>query len=201
MDNSIKKDSVTFAIDLDEVLRCTLCKMIEVYNKNFNDNKQYDEITSFVCEESFPRIEKETGIKAGEWFFQLHSKEIFEETEPIEGALEAFKELQKYGKVIIVTYQKTIENKIQALKWLDKWGFPVNDICFLKDKTLLHTDYLIDDNDWNFIGSNAKIGILIDAPYNYNKDIEEISRKTNGCNVHKFDSLSDFVEYYKEYIG
>ena len=196
-DKNFKK-KITFAVDLDEVLRCTLCRMIEIYNKYFDDNKQYDDVTSFVCEQSFPRIERETGFKAGEWFFQLHSKEIFEDTEPIEGALEAFKELQNYGRVIVVTYQKTIENKIQALKWLEKWGFPVNEICFLKDKTLLHTDYLVDDNDWNFIGSNVKYGILINAPYNYNKSEKEIEKNTNGSTIIKMENLAEFVEKIRE---
>ena len=62
----------TFAIDIDGVLRHTLVKMVEIYNKTFNDTKTCDDVFDFMCEKSFPRIEKETGINPSEWFFQYH---------------------------------------------------------------------------------------------------------------------------------
>lgn len=185
----------TFAIDIDGVLRHTLVKMVEIYNKTFNDTKTCDDVFDFMCEKSFPRIEKETGINPSEWFFQYHSKEIFEDSLPFDGAVEAVKELEKYGKVIILSYQKTLENKIQALKWLEKYGFPTNDVCFLKDKTLLHTDVLIDDNDWNFKNSHVKIGVLVDAPYNKDIKLKDVIDSAKDITIMlKVDSICEFVK-------
>ena len=196
------EQELIFAVDIDGVLRDNLSKMVEIYNHYFNDNKTCEDVVDFKCENIFPRIEKETGVKASEWFFQLHSAEVFEDSLPFEGALEAFNGLQQYGKVIIVSYQKTTENKIQALKWLEKHGFPTTDVCFLKDKTLLHTDYLIDDNDWNFKNTNVKHAVLIDAPYNKDINLYGIIDSTNEdklISIERRSSLLDFYNYFLLY--
>ena len=69
-------------------------------------------------------------------------------------------------------------------------------ICFLKNKTLLHLDYLIDDNHWNFIGSNVKHGILITAPYNVDIDTADLIKETNCQTLTRFESLEDFAMWY-----
>ena len=197
------EQELIFAIDIDGVLRNTLSAMVDIYNKYFNDNKTCDDVFDFKCEKVFTRIEKETGINASDWFFQLHSEEVFEDSLPFVGALDAFKGLQKYGKVIILSYQKTTKNKIQALKWLEKNGFPITDVCFLKDKTLLHTDYLIDDNDWNFKNTNVKHAVLIDAPYNKDINLYGIIDSTNEdklISIERRSSLLDFYNYFLLYV-
>lgn len=193
------EQELIFAVDIDGVLRDNLSKMIEIYNRYFDDNKTREDVVDFKCEKIFPRIEKETGIKASDWFFQLHSEEVFEESLPCIGALDAFKGLQKYGKVIIVSYQKTTKNKIQALKWLEKNGFPTTDVCFLKDKTLLHTDYLIDDNDWNFKNTNVKHAVLIDAPYNKYIRLCDIIDSTNKDKLLTFKRNSSLLGFYNDF--
>jgi len=190
MNNNSK---ITFAIDLDEVLRCTLCKMLEVYNREFKDDKQYDDVKSFVVEESFPRIEKETGINPAKWFFQDHADEIFEQSDVVVGAREAIEVLQQYGKVIIVTYQKSLKNKLQALDWLERHGFPTDNICFLKDKTIVHTTFLVDDNDWNFVGCNAQYGVLVNAPYSKDKPLKDIHAKSNCKKMMAVNSIAEFA--------
>ena len=186
-----------FGIDIDEVLRSTLSKMVEVYNREFHDNKQMKDIHSFVVEESFPRITQETGIKAGDWFFQLHSKEIFEDAEMLFGVLEAIEILKKFGEIIIVSYQKTPLNKKQAIDWLDKHGITYDGLCFLKNKSIVHVDYFIDDNDWNFKKSTARIGILIKAPYNKGVNVEELKQQSYCDDIQRFDSLYDFAKYFE----
>lgn len=194
------EQELIFAVDIDGVLRDNLSKMVEIYNHYFDDNKTREDVVDFKCENVFPRIEKETGVKASEWFFQLHSAEVFEDSLPFKGALEAFKGLQQYGKVIIVSYQKTTENKIQALKWLEKNGFPTTDVCFLKDKTLLHTDYLIDDNDWNFKNTNVKHAVLIDAPYNQYIRLCDIIESSNKGELQSAIRSSSLLGFYNEFI-
>lgn len=186
-----------FGIDIDEVLRGTLSKMLEVYNREFKDNKTMDDVHSFVVEESFPRILAETGIKAGDWFFQLHSKEIFEDAALLPHAVEAIEILKKFGKIVIISYQKTPLNKEQAIEWLDKHGITYDGLCFLKDKSLLHVDYLIDDNDWNFKGSTAQYGVLIKAPYNKDVDVSELCTHGDCMDIYRFDTLHDFAKWFE----
>lgn len=200
--------NLVFAIDCDEVLRSTLCNMVRIYNEEIGDNMKCDDVKEFDVSVSFPRIEKETGIPAQEWFFDCHSKELFLESKAIKGAKKAVDILKKYGKVVILTYQRSCENKLHTLEWLCKNKMAVDDICFLKDKNLLQCDYLIDDNVSNFIGSCAKHAILITAPYNEKFDVEDydgitkttdksicdILSKSKILTAQRFDSILDFAK-------
>lgn len=187
------KNKITFAIDCDEVLRALLSNMVSLYNKEFKDNLTYDDITDFVVDNSFPRIKSETGMTGSQWFFQKHSTELFLESEALPKIKEAIDILKEYGDVIIVTYQKSYKNKKDTLEWLEKHDIIPNGICFLKDKTLLHPTYFVDDNDWNFEGCNAKYGVIIDAPYNKNISLEELKSRGFCKEMIRYPSLYDFA--------
>lgn len=189
---------LTIGIDVDGVLRDNLQIMIDLYNKNFNDKMTVDDIKDFRTEITFPIIETTTGKTASEWFFQDHSNEIFLQAKCFNNVVEDIKKLREYANVIIITYQKSLLNKTQTLKWLNKNGIEYDGIVFAKDKTKFLCDILIDDNDWNFIGSNAVTGILITAPYNKNKSLEELKSKSNCHDIIRMDSLHQFVEKFVE---
>ena len=200
---TMEKDrKITFAIDCDEVLRALLSNMVSLYNKEFNETMTYDDVKDFVVDVSFPKIKEATGITASQWFFQDHSNELFVESEALPNVQKAIEILKQYGEVIIVTYQKTYKNKIECLNWLEKQNIFPDGICFLKNKTLIHTDFFIDDNDWNFIGCNSTWGILISAPYNKNIDIDELQKKSNCMIIHRKDSLYEFAKdfNFNEYL-
>jgi 5'(3')-deoxyribonucleotidase len=185
-----------FAIDCDEVLRRTLDKMVELYNKHFGANKTVEDVKDFKTEISFPEIEEVTGKTASQWFFQEHSTELFLETEPYPHIKEDIDRLRKYGKVVILTYQKSYQNKMETLLWLEKQGIECDGICFLKDKTLLCADYLVDDNDWNFLNSRVQHGILVTAPYNKDKVETDVLTNSNMHTITRVSSLHEFVDAY-----
>lgn len=185
-----------FLIDCDEVLRQTLVKMLEVYNRHFPDKKKMEDVISFKTEISFPEIEKLTGQTPSHWFFQEHGEEMFLETDPFPHVKEDIETLKKYGKVVILTYQKTYANKKHTLEWLENVGIEPDGICFMKDKTLVKGDYLVDDNDWNFQHNDVKYGILINAPYNVNKTVDEVQRTSLCSKIERFENLHEFVLAY-----
>ena len=43
-------------VDCDEVLRCTVSRMVELYNKEFNASKKMEDIKDFDVAISFPDI-------------------------------------------------------------------------------------------------------------------------------------------------
>lgn len=186
-----------FAIDVDEVLRSLLKSMVSLYNESFGENLAVDDIKDFVVENSFPKIKEVTGISPSKWFFQDHGEELFVKSEAFPGIKQDIETLQKYGDVIIVTYQKSYRNKIDTLNWLEKHGIVPDGICFLKDKTILRCDVFIDDNDWNLIGCNAETGVLITAPYNKDIQLWDLFEKTNCKKMYRCDSLHQFVEIYE----
>ena len=65
----------TFAIDVDEVLRSLLKNMVGLYNENFGENLDVNDVKDFVVENSFPKIYETTGISPSKWFFQDHGEE------------------------------------------------------------------------------------------------------------------------------
>ena len=107
----------------------------------------------------------------------------------IKNVSEAINKLHKAGhRIIIVSYQRSHENKIDTLDWLKHNSIYYDDIGFTNKKYLIHGDYLIDDkleflNDQENYDKNVKC-ICIKAPYNYNNIYDT------------YDSLYDFVNYF-----
>lgn len=185
---------LTIAIDVDGVLRDNLQIMVDLYNKEFQAQMTVDDIKDFRTEITFPKIEPTTGKTASEWFFQDHSKEIFLNAKSFENVAEDIKRLKEVANIVIITYQKSFNNKLQTLAWLEANGIEYDGLIFMKDKTKLICDFLIDDNDWNFIGSNAKTGILINAPYNKGKSLEKLKATSNCEKIIRYTSLHNFTE-------
>ena len=188
----------TVAIDVDGVLRDNLQIMVDLYNKEFNCEMTVDDIRDFRTEITFPVIEETTGKTASEWFFQDHSDDIFLNAKSFNGVAEDIRKLKEIANVVIITYQKSLLNKMQTLSWLDANGIEYDGIVFIKDKTKFLCDVLVDDNDWNFLGSNATHGVLINAPYNQNKSLEELKSKSNCVDIVRRNSLHEFVTEFLE---
>ena len=188
----------TFAIDVDEVIRHNIDNMLKVYNEEYGDNKTMDDVFAFKVDEVFPKIQATTGETASKYFFEKHAKEVFTDSNIIEGSKEAIETLKKYGKIYIVTYQKNVENRERTLEWLEKYDITYDGICFVRDKSVIYADYLIDDNDWNFLGCNCKHGILITKPYNTDVKATELLDKSNCKTIQKFTSLKKFSEWFEE---
>lgn len=199
-----------FGIDCDGVLRDSLKDMVRIYNAEIGDNKRVEDIKNFNVDVSFPRIYPETGIPAAEWFFDCHSEELFRDSKPIKGVQWAMRILKQYGKVVIVTYQRSCENKLHTIEWLCRNKLMCDDVCFLKDKGLFKCNYFVDDNIDNFRGSHTENAVLITAPYNtyikqYNENGEEINSNdtvldkileiSNCKTATRFGSLKQFAEY------
>lgn len=187
----------TFAVDVDEVLRDNISNMLKVYNEEYGDNKTLSDIHDFQVDKVFTKVSELTGETASKYFFETHAQEVFTDADVIEGAKEAIDILRNYGKVIIVTYQKNTENKIRTLEWLDKHDIKFDSICFTRDKSIVNADYMIDDNDWNFIGCNCCHGILINRPYNQQSNLVEIKNKSNCCDISRFTSLKKFADWFR----
>ena len=188
-----------FGIDIDEVLRSLIPGMVELYNHYYDGAMEVEDVKDFNVDLSFPAIKERTGESASKWFFQEHGHELFYNSPAIKGAVGALNRLKKLGnKIYIISYQKTLANKLDTLSWLQKYEIEYDGICFVKDKTLVHLDYLIDDNDWNFIKCNCTHGVLINAPYNKNVSIELVHKVSNCKTMERYNSLKEFVDCYEQ---
>lgn len=167
-------------IDVDGVIRNINETMCRMYNQLFNENLTVDDIHFYEVEKVFTKFKEEKGINAAEYFFEISSREVFLESNPYDGVKEAIQKLRDNGhKVVIVTWQHTLMNKINTLFFLETNDIPYDDICFTRDKWMIQGDWLIDDNP-EFISDEKDKSrkIMINMPYN--KDCKFFCTRTNS---------------------
>ena len=128
--------------------------------------------------------------------FSMLAKEVFLDAPAYPSVKEDIERLKEVADVIIITYQKNYTNKRYTLEWLEKNGIEPNGICFLRDKTVVHCDALIDDNDWNFLGTHVGTSVLVTQPYNKSVALDGLITKTNSKQLIRVNSLHDFTERY-----
>ena len=104
-------------IDMDGVIRNIFDNMCDIYNINFGTNISVDDIFDYDVEIVFPKIREKFGMSAADYFFKEKSVDIFLLSKPYDGVKEALEKLRKNGhKVVIVTWQYTVDNKLRTLK-------------------------------------------------------------------------------------
>lgn len=177
-------------IDMDGVIRNIIPTILKIYNSEFSENLKESDITAYDVNTSFPKFMIEKGKLASEVFFVDNAKEIFLNSSLFIGAKEAIDLLHQEGhKIIICTWQMTYETKQYTLEFLEKNKIYYDDICFTKDKELIKSDFIIDDNIEFLEKDFSKRKICISAPYN---------KKWKGDT---FDSLHSFVLHFLSYYN
>lgn len=169
-------------IDMDGVIRNIIPTMLKIYNSEFNENLKETDITVYNVNTSFPKFISEKGKLATDVFFVDNDKEIFLNSNAFIGSKEAIDMLHRAGhKIIICTWQITYEAKQYTLEFLENNKIYYDDICFTKDKQLIKSDIIIDDNIEFLERDLSDNKICISAAYN---------REWEGK---KYDSLYSFV--------
>ena len=83
--------------------------------------------------------------------FAVKEKDLFEVLPPIEGAAAALRRLSRKGVHIrIITHRLYIpwfhrQAIVQTAKWLERYGIPYWDLCFMAEKSSVDADVYIDD--------------------------------------------------------
>ena len=167
-------------IDVDGVIRDIFTVMCKIYNEEFKENITVSDIFDYNVDKVFTKVKDTLGISAADYFFKIHSKELFLLSKPYNNVKTAISDLKKAGhKVVIVTWQFTLTNKTNTLYFFSLNDIPYDDICFTKDKWFIKADWIIDDNP-EFICNEKEIAkkILVNMPYN--KDIDYDGIRVNN---------------------
>jgi 5'(3')-deoxyribonucleotidase len=186
---------MTFGIDIDECLRHIIGWMVLLYNKEFHQEMTEDDVKDYDVDKSFPLIRKETGMSASEWFFQKHGHELFRLSGPIGDASSYISRLRKIGRVIIISDQKSYENKADTLWWLMHNGIEYDGVCFVDDKSLVKVDYLCDDNPAYLMECGTDHAVLISSPHNMDVNIDDILECSGSKDIIRVRNLEEFVKY------
>ena len=94
------------------------------------------------------------GYEALHRFAVVH-RNLFRELLPIEGAPAVLRRLSSGGiRIRIITHRLYIKHfhqqaVTQTITWLDHWGIPYWDLCFMRDKTAVGADLYIEDSPEN----------------------------------------------------
>lgn len=190
-----------FVIDVDDTLRDTSTRMLEIYNKEFNASLTVSDLKWYDVDASYPLVREKYGISGDEWFFDRMGDDLFLDAGILPGAKEAVDILSRYGKIIICTYQRSIDNKLQCVRWLDNHGIQYNGLVFTKDKYLVKGDVMIDDHLDNFWASECGKGVLINMPFNEERDEEEYRMEhTRLRSLTRYNSIYEFAKEFEESI-
>lgn len=136
-------------IDFDETLFPTLEKVIEIYNKRYNDELSITQINTYNLYES---LDSSVADKLLEIFCD---KETYDNLKPYKGATSAIKTLIDKGHEIYIATATNAKNLGWKEDLLQKYfpSIPRDNLIRIHHKQLLKTDILVEDNMLNLIES------------------------------------------------
>ena len=150
------------AVDIDSVIADLMGSLIPRLNQEYDLNLKYEDITTWdhpICGHSIGEDIKR----------YLADPKFVLNIEPIEGSIEAVRQLHKKHEVIVATGRPNY-CKSSTLHWLiDK--YPHDKVVFGSEKTVqrLGAQVLVDDASHyldRFLKSGGIMGILMSCPWN-----------------------------------
>lgn len=148
------------AVDMDEVVADFITKYVGQYNEEYKDALTLEDLRGKKLREV---------AKCGEDVFKyLEHPDFFADLGVKEHSQDVLRELQDDYDIFIATAAMEVPNSFNAkYRWL-KEHFPFipdMNIVFCGDKSIIHADYLIDDNSRHFRHFRGQ-GLLYTAPHN-----------------------------------
>jgi 5'-nucleotidase len=162
MDNGNKQ---RIAIDMDEVLADTLAQYLSAYNHDFGENLTKQRLAGRRMAEAVgpERMDRIRTYPRRPGFFR--------DIPVMAGSHAVFAELLERYEVFIASaameFPSSFNEKYEWIK-LHFPSFPDNHIVFCGDKSVIATDFLIDDSPRHF-DRFAGQGFLFSAPHNLNE--------------------------------
>ena len=152
----------TICINQDDVLADTHAKLVQLYLKSDAPRYELAELREKSFQELFHEEERNAVYR------QIHEPGFFTDIPVMPGAPEAIVQLQERYDVYVATAAMEFPNSLrEKYNWLTD-HFPTihwRNYIFLGDKSVLGSDYLIDDMPYNLQTFKGK-GLLFDALHN-----------------------------------
>ncbi|RKN77157.1 5' nucleotidase, NT5C type [Paenibacillus ginsengarvi] len=165
------------AIDMDEVIADTLDKMLERYNREYEDT---------ITPQHLHGKKLRHVAKCGDQVSRFFDDPLFlRDLKVLPDSQDVIRELQTRYEIFIASAAMEVPASFAAkYEWL-KEHFPFipnSHIVFCGDKSIIDADYLIDDHAYQFARFRGQ-GILFSAPHN----VEE----TRYPRVHNWRDVAD----------
>ncbi|MEB3100590.1 5' nucleotidase, NT5C type [Ferviditalea candida] len=170
----------SIGIDMDGVIADLHGKWLSCYNADYEDNLTPDTIRGARMVDC---VKPECGEKIYEYFDQEH---FFRDLDVMEGSQDVIRELSRQYDIYIVTAAMDVPMSFRAkFEWLkEHFAFiPESNFVFCGNKSIIGTDYLIDDHIRNLRGFKGQ-GLLYTAFHNL--DVTEFIRVNNWREISEY---------------
>ncbi|HEY4931287.1 MAG TPA: 5'-3'-deoxyribonucleotidase [Terriglobales bacterium] len=150
------------AIDMDEVLADTLARFLSEYNREFGENLTKADLSERKLAEIIP-ADRRARLR----HYAL-SPGFFRDIPVMAGSHAVMEELREHYEVFIATAAMEFPSSFsEKYLWIKHHfpTFPDTHIVFCGDKSVISTDFLIDDSPRHFDRFSGR-GFLYTAPHN-----------------------------------
>ena len=172
----------TIKIDIDGVLEDLLVPLISMYKERHTIEIPYDSFSRYDFANFKPEVRQE-------FLDILHTEELIDRLEPVDGACEALADLNERYDVVLVTATWVERFGMKASWVLHNYPFIQPDQILRipgKYKSMLDTDFAVDDYHEN-LKTDLAHRILVDAPFN-----RKVHDEAFG--FHRVKNLAEAVE-------
>jgi 5'(3')-deoxyribonucleotidase len=149
------------AVDMDEVIADFIPKHLAVFNRVYSEQIRIEDLQGKHLKDLRPHLGKEI-------LDLIREPSFFRDLEPMKDSQRVLKKLSQTHEVFIATAAMEFPTSLMAKhEWLGEFFpfIPEKHYVFCGDKTIVHADYLIDDNARHFERFCGR-GILYSAPHN-----------------------------------
>lgn len=174
-----KEQTMRIAIDMDEVIADTFAKELKVYNQLFKTDYRKEDLAG---KELIDLVPEHEAVICG----LLNEADFFADLDVMPDAQRVVKKLHATYEVFITSAAMEFPSSFSAkFSWTrENFPFiPAKNMVFCGDKSIIHADYMIDDNLRNFQNFCGK-GLLFTAPHNCMLDYP--NRVNNWLEIEKF---------------
>lgn len=151
---------------MDEVIANFYQKDLQMYNDLYDKELTIEDLNNQYVSELYPESDKIMK-------FIRNTKGFFKDLPVIEGAQTVIKELMQDHEIFITTAAMDFPNSFDdKFYWLQE-KFPFiqkENIVFCGNKSIIHADYLIDDNIGHHFTHFSGTGLLFTAQHNQHLD-------------------------------
>ena len=179
---------VKIAVDLDSTLNTLIDSWLAWYNSTYDDSIVPSDITDWHIHNFIPE---------GEVIYDYFDVDgAFRDLDIQPLAYDTMQWLCERADVYIVSaYAKRPRQCVEKFEWVEREldFFPTNRIVFTSDKSIIATDYLIDDgppNLLNFLGQS----IVYDQPWNRGAELYHLPRMLSWMDIRSFFENTVYYE-------
>jgi 5'(3')-deoxyribonucleotidase len=151
----------TVFVDVDGVVADMLPEWLRWYNSDYGASASVYDIHGWALHEY---IRKSCGMKIYDY---LNDPRLYDKVEPIEKAKWGVDSIRDLGYKVVFATATPRSTPYRKYDWLDEHGFKPTLKTYLEiqDKSLLHGEFLLDDNITNVLGFSGK-GYLFNQYHN-----------------------------------